>query len=251
MNDKKIIFISHITEEKEIAIAFKELIEESFLGMIEVFVSSDSQSIAMGQKWLDGITKSLKECSIEVILCSPKSIQRPWINFEAGAGWIRDISVIPLCHSGMIPSSLPMPLNLLQATTANEVSSLKLIFPVIANAIGAKTPKINFQDFIDKVNEFESKYTFWDECNIVFEKINIYNSDIIPALKSGKNIEFELSETEINHFSEFSEFLKNNELIEFKRLGGIRIRPTGTFYPCELNILSKFSLLLNDTNFKY
>jgi hypothetical protein len=251
MSIKKIIFISHITEEKEIAIAFKELIEESFLGMIEVFVSSDSQSIAMGQKWLDGITKSLKECSIEIILCSPKSIQRPWINFEAGAGWIRDISVIPLCHSGMKPSNLPMPLNLLQATTANEVSSLKLIFPVIANAIGAKTPNINFQNFIDKVNEFEIKYTFWDECNDIFNKINIFNSDIIPAFKSEKNIEFELSETDINNFTKFADFLQKNNLIQFKRLQGVRIRPHGTFYPCELNVLSQLSQVLIDSNFKF
>lgn len=48
--DKKIVFISHITEEKELAVKTKELIEESFLGMIEVFVSSDEHSISLGQK---------------------------------------------------------------------------------------------------------------------------------------------------------------------------------------------------------
>lgn len=111
---KKIVFISHVTEEKELAIKTKELIETSFLGMIEVFVSSDEHNVSLGQKWLDNITNSLKTCAIEIILCSPKSISRPWINFEAGACWIRDIPVIPFCHSGMIPSKLPMPLNLLR-----------------------------------------------------------------------------------------------------------------------------------------
>jgi TIR domain len=79
---KSIVFISHITEEKPIAIAFKDLIETSFLGMIDVFVSSDENSISTGQRWLDNITTALKECSIEIILCSPKSVSRPWINFE-------------------------------------------------------------------------------------------------------------------------------------------------------------------------
>ena len=96
--DKRLVFISHIAEEKEVAIAVKELIESSFLGLIEVFVSSDQHSIGMGQKWLDQISAALKECVVEIVLCSPKSINRPWINFEAGAGWVRDISVIPLCH---------------------------------------------------------------------------------------------------------------------------------------------------------
>lgn len=99
---KPIIFISHITEEKEIAIELKKLIEKKILGMMEVFVSSDENSIKLGHKWLEDITYALKNCVIEIILCSSESIKRPWINFEAGAGWIREnIPVIPLCHSGM------------------------------------------------------------------------------------------------------------------------------------------------------
>ena len=163
---KPLVFISHITEEKEIAIAFKELIESNFLGMLDVFVSSDEDSIHMGQKWLDRISNGLKTCAIEIVLCSPISISRPWINFEAGAGWVRDIPVIPLCHSGIEPATLPIPLNLLQAAKANEVSSLKLIFPVLAQAIGAKTPNIDFDDFVAKVAKFEIRYTFWDACKV-------------------------------------------------------------------------------------
>lgn len=98
--DKPVVFISHITEEKEMAMELKKLIEESFLGMLDVFVSSDENSISSGSKWLDNITSALSSCAIELILCSPNSVKRPWINFEAGAGWVRDIPVIPLCHSG-------------------------------------------------------------------------------------------------------------------------------------------------------
>lgn len=86
MNAKPIVFISHIDDEKEIAGAFKTLIEKEFLGLIDVFVSSHARSIELGQRWLDEITKALKHCKIEFIICSPISIQRPWINFEAGAG---------------------------------------------------------------------------------------------------------------------------------------------------------------------
>lgn len=75
--NKPIVFISHITEEKELAIELKRLIEESFLGMLEVFVSSDEDSIASGSRWLDNITEALKNCVIELILCSPESVKRP------------------------------------------------------------------------------------------------------------------------------------------------------------------------------
>src|SRR5947209_10183307 len=141
---RPLVFISHIMEEKEIALALKRLVESTFLNMIEVFVSSDPTSIKLGRKWLDEITHALKNCAVEIILASPESVKRPWINFEAGSGWIRDIPVIPLCHSNMVPSKLPAPLGSLQAATATEESQLKLIFPVLAQSVGCTLPHIDF-----------------------------------------------------------------------------------------------------------
>jgi len=45
---KKIVFISHIKEEKELALQVKHFIEDAFLGIIDVFVSSDENSIPLG-----------------------------------------------------------------------------------------------------------------------------------------------------------------------------------------------------------
>lgn len=70
------VFISHISEEKEIAQKLKQVIESSFLGLIEVFVSSDADSIRLGKKWLESITDALKKCKIEIILASPESVKR-------------------------------------------------------------------------------------------------------------------------------------------------------------------------------
>jgi hypothetical protein len=128
---KPLVFISHITTEKEIAVALKGLVEQAFLGMVEVFVSSDPNSIAMGGRWLDNITYGLKKCVIEIVLASPVSVTRPWINFEAGAGWVRDIPVIPLCHSGMTPSALPAPLSSLQAALATQGTHLERVLPLL------------------------------------------------------------------------------------------------------------------------
>lgn len=248
---KSLVFISHITEEKEIAIAFRELIESSFLGMLDVFVSSDEDSIHMGQKWLDRISNGLKTCAIEIVLCSPKSILRPWINFEAGAGWVRDIPVIPLCHSGIEPAKLPTPLNLLQAAKANEVSSLKLIFPVLAQAIGAKTPNIDFSDFVAKVTEFEIRYTFWDACNAAFSKINSFNGSIVSALKSGKTISMDLTETEINYLLDPIGFLAKNNILNLVRSGGVAVGPGGMTHGCSLTPLAELNRVVHDPHFKF
>ena len=249
--DKKIVFISHITEEKELAVRTKELIENSFLGMIEVFVSSDEHSIALGQKWLDNITQSLKSCALEIILCSPKSVTRPWINFEAGAGWIREIPVIPLCHSGMTPSKLPMPLNLLQAATANEISSLKLLFPVLAQTLGSKTPETDFSDFTQKVREFELQYTYWDELNRHLDKINRYNNQIIPGLKHSQTILIHLTETDINFFSELMKFFTPNRILEFIRIGDARLTSSGMLYSCNIIPLENLAGIWSNKNCKF
>jgi hypothetical protein len=248
---KAIVFISHITPERDIAIAFKDLIEMSFLTLIEVFVSSDEDSIGMGQRWLDNITTALQTCSIEIVLCSPLSVNRPWINFEAGAGWVRNIPVIPLCHSGLEPSKLPLPLNLLQAATANEGASLAKIFPVLAKALGSATPKVDFTDFIARVTQFERNYLFWDACNDAFGKLNAINPDIIPALKSGKSIKAQLSETQLAKLEEFMPVLTGFSLLGLRREGGMIMTTNGNFFPCNLLPLTKLAETLKDPRFKF
>lgn len=213
---KSIVFISHISEEKQIAIDFKKLVEDNFLGLIDVFVSSDENSISPGQKWLDDITNALKNCSVAIILCSPKSVVRPWINFEAGAAWIRDIPVIPLCHSGMKPSALPLPLNLLQAASASEISSLKLIFPVLAKAIGSQVPRVDFSEFVEKVKAFENNYTFWNDVNKHFTELNAWNSEVINLLKQNQVISCQLKETEINSWNLWATFFKSKNILDFR-----------------------------------
>jgi len=151
---KPLIFISHITEEKEIALALKELISANFLDMIEVFVSTDPSSIKAGRRWLDEITDALKTCVVEIILASPKSVTRPWINFEAGSGWIRGIQVIPVCHSQMIPTKLPAPLNSLQSVIIDN-AGLNMIVSALAEAAKCRLPTVDFSSLIAKVREFE------------------------------------------------------------------------------------------------
>src|SRR5687768_6085791 len=126
---KVCVFLSHISEEATLARLFRDRLSDSFLGMIDVFVSTDSGSLDLGEKWVDRITEELRTCAVMLILCSQKSVGRPWINFEAGAGWLRgDIPVIPICHTGLDTNNLPLPLKLLQGTNANQEADLRKLF---------------------------------------------------------------------------------------------------------------------------
>ncbi len=154
---KKTIFLSHITEEKELTSIFQQLIEDSFFGQVHVFTSSFS--IKPGQRWFDEIEENLKNSAIMIVFCSPKSIQRPWISFECGAGWQKNINVIPLCHSGLTVDTLPSPLNLLEGGNISDKNKITDIFEIIKNEIGFnRLPIIDFDSLFKKINEFENKY---------------------------------------------------------------------------------------------
>jgi predicted transcriptional regulator len=104
------LFLSHVANEGLLALVLKEWIQRIFKGRIKVFVSSDIRNIAAGDIWLNNIDCALKRASFLIVLCSPYSVTRPWVNFETGSAWMKRIPVIPLCHSGQTAGTLPSPL---------------------------------------------------------------------------------------------------------------------------------------------
>ncbi len=156
--EKPTLFISHTGEEAKLADLLKSQFMSDFLELINVFVSSDSTSITVGNKWLNDIDTALKTAQVELILCSEESVKRPWINFEAGAGWVKGIPVVPVCHTGMRPVDLPIPLNMLQAIEANDENGLKKVYVLLAKNLGSATPTTNFAQIIKDIKDFEQDY---------------------------------------------------------------------------------------------
>ena len=113
----KKIFLSHIVEEATTAIALKHALE-SVIDGVEIFTSSID--IKPGQEWLKVVDDALHDAAIVIVLCSRRSIRRPWINFESGAGWGRSIFVIPVCHGGLGVADLPDPLRQFQGIPIDQ-----------------------------------------------------------------------------------------------------------------------------------
>jgi len=179
-----LIFLSHIHEERELALNFKEHIEAEFSGFVDVFVSSDGSSIPAGANFIKRIEDGLISCAGAIYLISPKSVVRPWINFELGAVWIRsalsqrsgghEIPAIPMCHSGMNLGSLPAPLNNLNAKAANQSSDLENSFKSLQAALGARGQlRTDFDKFAGEVIAFEQKYTIGADIKNLMLRVGI------------------------------------------------------------------------------
>jgi hypothetical protein len=134
------IFISHITEDAAVATRLKLKLVEDFLGQLTVFQSSDTESIAAGEEWLSSINEAIRGSSIFIVLCSPIAIRRPWVNFEAGAAWMRDLPVIPACFAGLRVQDLPMPLSARQGLALNDAQGLRRLYARIARVLDFQPP---------------------------------------------------------------------------------------------------------------
>ena len=176
----KQIFLSHIHEEKELAILIKNAIEEEFSGFIEVFVSSDGSSIPAGSNFLKRIEDGLVNCIGAIYLISPVSVKRNWINFELGAVWIRnaisireeknEIPALPFCHSNMTPNSLPQPIGNLNAIISNQASQLEFAFRSLQTAVGGKGKlRADFDSLAQKIIDFERLYSLGDSLKSFLE----------------------------------------------------------------------------------
>jgi len=141
------LFLSHISEEASIAKVLKDWIETTFLGNISVFVSSDISDIPAGKKWLEEIEKALSSSNALFALCSPNSIYRPWVNFEAGCAWILKKPIYPICHSGLKKGDLPQPISIFQALDLEDDQFITDLFSSLAKEFGfLKIPKIAIED---------------------------------------------------------------------------------------------------------
>ena len=129
---EKSIFISHIAEEAGFANALKTQIESALPG-IKAF--SSSSDIGLGAQWLAQIDKALQKAGALLVLCSRRSVERRWINFEAGAGWGRKRPVIPVCHTELRVEDLPDPLRALQALELRAPADCKLLVQRISHEL--------------------------------------------------------------------------------------------------------------------
>jgi hypothetical protein len=82
-----LVFISHDARDADLAEAFAKLLKSVSAGMIKTFRSSDkkgTEGVDFGDEWYKRLMSMLQSTSDVVCLFTERSLDRPWILFEAG-----------------------------------------------------------------------------------------------------------------------------------------------------------------------
>jgi hypothetical protein len=152
---KPVVFISHLSEEVEAALVVKSLLKDHLKESAEIFVSA--VSIRPGDPWLESLFQNLESAVAEIILCSPAASERNWIHFEAGAGWMRKIPVMPLCFAGLTLRNLPDTLKHLHAVDASNRSGVEGLVNRVAREAGVSVPIIDCNGFLASIQEINAR----------------------------------------------------------------------------------------------
>ena len=148
------IFISHIHEEAPLAKALKEELEATTAGQWQVFVSSDSANITLGDQWFSKIDAALGGHRLLLALCSPASMQRLWIGHEVGYAAAKGVPIIPICHSGLEINALPSFLSRYQGVSIDAPGFVSQLFEAIQKHIPLpRSPRIAEQEIANAIKK--------------------------------------------------------------------------------------------------
>jgi hypothetical protein len=152
------VFMSHLNVEANLADILTDHISRDFIGLVKVFVSSDTTSIPVGSKWLEEVTGALKAARLQLVLCSANSVQKPWINYEVGGAAIAGVPVIPICHTDFTPAQLPVPLSESEGIRASDPEQLRSVYRRIAEMLDSEIPDVDFTQYAAEIFAFENDY---------------------------------------------------------------------------------------------
>jgi hypothetical protein len=146
-----IVFISHLIEEKEIALGLREFVSTTFGGRVSVAISADYEAAAATREWLVEARNAIETCKYAIVLCSPESVRRMATAFEAGAAWMKGAAVVALCHGGVEPGRLPPPLGFLKAGNLFDPHRITAVVEEIAKAAGVEAPRLDAAAFVERL----------------------------------------------------------------------------------------------------
>jgi hypothetical protein len=158
LTSKLSLFISCRSIEAPFGVALKAHLVADFLGMVDVFLSSDTTSILAGDEWFDTIVERLNRSDFHIVICNVASAKCEWINFEAGGAALKGTRTFPLCHSGTRPDQLPVPLGLREGGVFTDTASFERLYFRLAGLIGCGVPRIDFAAYAREFREVEQEF---------------------------------------------------------------------------------------------
>lgn len=122
------IFISHATANSRLARTLAGAFEH--LGAT-TFLASRAGDIRADEDWLRGIERALQEADAYIVLLTPESTLRPWVNFEAGAAWFSGKQLLFLRVQALAPGDIPLPISARQIYALDDVEQLGAVLDAL------------------------------------------------------------------------------------------------------------------------
>ena len=159
------VFISHDTRDAELAEAFSGLLKNVSAGVLKSFRTSDkkgTQGIEYGIEWYPEIIKNIQGASDVVCLLTERSVNRPWILFEAGmAKGKLDTPILGVALGIQLKDASTGPFAQFQNCSDDEDSLTKLVIQLVARIPNSEpdkeTIKFQVEKFKLKISEILKK----------------------------------------------------------------------------------------------
>jgi hypothetical protein len=132
---RPMVFISHHSDDALLAQEFARLLKNASGGHLKSFYSSDNKSqggIPFGDEWYGTLMSKLSDASDVVVLLTQRSIERPWVLYEAGAATGKlDAKAIGLILGIPADKARTGPFGVLQNCENDEHQITKLVLQLI------------------------------------------------------------------------------------------------------------------------
>jgi hypothetical protein len=128
---KPTIFLSHSSVDQDLLRRLREFLLRRIGSTIELFLSSDGQSIPFGKNWVREVEAGLERAKVMFTFLSPTALQSQWVLFEADFAYAKGIQVVPIGILGVDLARVSPPLGLLQGFNLRGAPSLGNLLTII------------------------------------------------------------------------------------------------------------------------
>lgn len=180
---KPVVFLSHSSWDKAKLIALKEFLDKRAVGSLEFFLSSDGQSIRLGQNWVVRIVDALAQAKLMFLFLSPESATSTWIHFEAGGAYAKGIEVVPVCLPGLELRQINPPLRLLQGFNLHSHEAMSNIIRLCNETFSLKMDEAFSPEEFNSIFAGPGQQTkqFFRDHGLLVEKVVVESQYLVAS----------------------------------------------------------------------
>ncbi|MGH9425683.1 MAG: toll/interleukin-1 receptor domain-containing protein, partial [Terriglobia bacterium] len=154
--ESRILFLSHAAVDKDLAMQFKNCVEECFPG-VKVFATTDPETSPPGDPWVKTIFENLEAAKIVCVLGTERGLSRKWVWLETGAGWAKLGSIITCCVGAVRKNSLPIPFSWYTALDLDSEEGARTLFKLVEAKFGKPEKEADFRCFANELTRLDAR----------------------------------------------------------------------------------------------